>query len=342
MRAATVTAILAILAAPATARSQPRRNNCKAHASAYTAAANTAAASVVSTTAPAVTAASALPTDAASSAVESTAAGTEAAVSVESAVSSPAESAVSAAEVTDSVASGLDNATLIASPTEATESAVQTDAAVSAESVAASESVASSAEASVSESAAVYDASAASTTASSAAASSTSASSGTYPPALHSTDDSTEQYVQELLTAHNDFRAQYGASALVWNASLADTAAGNSAQCVFEHNSDINSQYGQNIAAGSVPTTLTDLVNAWTAESSLYDWSNPVYSDSTGHFTQVVWKDTTSLGCSWTTCTASEIFGSSESYNGVYLVCNYYAPGNYEGEFAANVGTKSS
>ncbi|CAI8497678.1 unnamed protein product [Hanseniaspora opuntiae] len=48
----------------------------------------------------------------------------------------------------------------------------------------------------------------------------------------------------------------------------------------------------------------------------------------TGHFTQVVWKDTTQVGCGYKNC---------NNEWGIYLVCNYLAQGNIIGEFADNV-----
>merc|ERR1719503_335012 len=41
-------------------------------------------------------------------------------------------------------------------------------------------------------------------------------------------------------------------------------------------------------------TKATDM---WYDEIKDYDFAKPEYSDKTGHFTQVVWKDSTKLGC---------------------------------------------
>ena len=61
-------------------------------------------------------------------------------------------------------------------------------------------------------------------------------------------------------------------------------------------------------------------------ERTKYSWANPGFSMATGHFTQVVWKATTDVGCGWARC----VFGT-------FLVCNYKGPGNYEGRFPENV-----
>jgi len=46
----------------------------------------------------------------------------------------------------------------------------------------------------------------------------------------------------------------------------------------------------------------------------------------TGHFTQVVWKTSTKLGC-----------GIGKGNRGVYVCCQYLEAGNYMGEYTKNV-----
>jgi len=60
----------------------------------------------------------------------------------------------------------------------------------------------------------------------------------------------------------------------------------------------------ENLAAGTGGYTVTEGINAWTDEASDYDPNNPTYS----HFTQVVWKSTTELGCAMVDCPAGSIF----------------------------------
>jgi hypothetical protein len=52
-------------------------------------------------------------------------------------------------------------------------------------------------------------------------------------------------------------------------------------------------------------------------EVQYYSWSNPGFSQNTGHFTQVVWKSTSQLGCAVQAC-GSGFAGWSK---GTYVVC---------------------
>jgi hypothetical protein len=57
-----------------------------------------------------------------------------------------------------------------------------------------------------------------------------------------------------------------------------------------------------------------------------------------GHFSQIIWKSTTSVGCATVDCSASGLENTDGSYVAPWFtVCNYSPPGNYEGEYGANI-----
>lgn len=47
---------------------------------------------------------------------------------------------------------------------------------------------------------------------------------------------------------------------------------------------------------------MTDLCVKGGDEASMYDYDNPNFSEETGHFTQLVWKNTTTVGCGSRLC----------------------------------------
>jgi hypothetical protein len=49
--------------------------------------------------------------------------------------------------------------------------------------------------------------------------------------------------------------------------------------------------------------TWTFATYSWgSEEEKLYDFNKPGFIDRTGHFTQVVWRDSNRIGCAWNVC----------------------------------------
>ena len=132
------------------------------------------------------------------------------------------------------------------------------------------------------------------------------------------------QFTSAVLNSTNSYRAEHNASAVSWNTTLQSFAASYlaKADCDFAHS---GGPYGENLAEGYLNVTAS--VEGWGNEVSEYDFGNPGFSEQTGHFTQLVWKDTTDVGC------AAALCGS----RGWYLVCEYWPRGNVDGEFQEEV-----
>jgi len=118
---------------------------------------------------------------------------------------------------------------------------------------------------------------------------------------------------------------------LTWSNTAAAAAQKWADNCVFQHSGGTLGPFGENLAAGTgsgygIPQALA----SWADEASQYDASNPVAS----HFTQMVWKATTEVGCALQSC--SGIFASSFGLAS-YYVCEYSVQGNVIGAFAQNV-----
>ncbi|KAL5560890.1 hypothetical protein UlMin_030637 [Ulmus minor] len=85
-----------------------------------------------------------------------------------------------------------------------------------------------------------------------------------------------------------------------------------------------NGNYGENLAKGSGTLTGKAAVDLWVAEKPNYDYySNTcVGGKQCLHYTQVVWRDSTKVGCARVQC-------SNGSY---FVICSYDPPGNYVDE----------
>jgi len=137
--------------------------------------------------------------------------------------------------------------------------------------------------------------------------------------------------ITSYLLFHNNVRAQHGAQPLTWNANLASKAQEWANGCVFEHSGGSLGAFGENLAAGTGNAYgIQEAIESWTNESKDYDPSNPVPS----HFTQVVWKATTQVGCAVQQCDGifAPSFGKAQ-----FFVCEYSPQGNVIGAFAQNV-----
>ncbi|KAF8807576.1 PR-1-like protein, partial [Phlegmacium glaucopus] len=133
--------------------------------------------------------------------------------------------------------------------------------------------------------------------------------------------------IQAYLTAHNSVRAQHGAVPLTWSDTMASKAQQWANGCVFQHSGGTLGPYGENIAAGTGSDyDIAAAIKSWTDEVSQYNPNNPDPS----HFTQVVWKATTQLGCAVQTCNGifPAMFGPAK-----YFVCEYFVQGNVIGSF---------
>jgi uncharacterized protein YkwD len=145
--------------------------------------------------------------------------------------------------------------------------------------------------------------------------------------------------INQILTLHNNLRTKYRAPALKWNTTLAASAQSWTNQCKFSH--DVTTlrrlNYGENLAVVNGPPSYDVWptgIKGWSNEASLYNFAAPGYTPAAGHFTQMVWKGTTQVGCGRTPNCQVAGFGPGTMYS-----CRYSPPGNYIGtaNFQANV-----
>ena len=133
---------------------------------------------------------------------------------------------------------------------------------------------------------------------------------------------------QEALDIHNQARRDVGVGPLEWSADLsryaqqwADSLVA-SGGCGLKHRDA--GAYGENLAGGSGPLTALGASRMWHSEKKGYVLA-PV-SDAnwykTGHYTQMVWKDTRLLGMGQADCRGG----------GTIVVANYDPAGNVMGQ----------
>ncbi|WVQ66366.1 uncharacterized protein L199_004546 [Kwoniella botswanensis] len=135
---------------------------------------------------------------------------------------------------------------------------------------------------------------------------------------------------RKFVDCHNQWRNQYGAGNVSWGDELASYANTHASVCASMAHT--NGPYGENLATGT--DGFMDIISSigmWMDEASDYDASNPTYS----HFTQVVWKETTTIGCAAINCGANTGMAGQ-----LYIMCEYHPRGNVIGAFAQNVGKR--
>lgn len=139
-----------------------------------------------------------------------------------------------------------------------------------------------------------------------------------------------QTFRQQALDAHNDYRQKHGAPPLVMDERLNNLAQNwanrMAATGQFQHRP--NNKFGENLAYyENVKVDGRTPVQGWYDEIEFYDYNRPVFSEKTGHFTQLVWKSTRKVGC-----------GVAQARGGrVYVACNYDPFGNMKGQFRQNV-----
>ncbi len=154
-----------------------------------------------------------------------------------------------------------------------------------------------------------------------------------------------------MLAAHNKLRRGTAAAEtlrlgravtiadLTWNAAAASTAQAWADHLVasktFEHNAG-RGAFGENMATFENSTPFPDPNPAgvdvafaqWKAEATDYNWDANTCASECGHYTQLVWAASTSVGCGVATGPGVLIPGGFRTV----WVCNYLPSGNAVGE----------
>jgi uncharacterized protein YkwD len=155
--------------------------------------------------------------------------------------------------------------------------------------------------------------------------------------------------------AHNIHRANHSAPEMSWLDEIAGYAQATAETCKFAHDMTQGAgNYGQNIAMWATSDNAAALGEAGAIGMATHDmWYNgevglylpSYYGESTpdmtdfeswGHFSQLVWKDSTELGCYAKLCAAGTMYDDMDAW---FMVCNYRPAGNVGGSYGSNVLT---
>merc|ERR1712000_337112 len=161
----------------------------------------------------------------------------------------------------------------------------------------------------------------------------------TVPTTVPTPPATTDSEASVFLDFHNKERACFGLPAMTWSVDLENQAKQYAFKCHYGHSPRDSRQappQGENLAAGGgFGWASNDLINGWLSEQ--IDWSCADNDCGTGkvcgHYTQMLWKDSTQLGCASVQCHTGSPWGSGKW---TYVVCRYNPPGNYIGRHPLN------
>jgi uncharacterized protein YkwD len=140
-----------------------------------------------------------------------------------------------------------------------------------------------------------------------------------------------DDFSARILAAHNAERAAVSVPPLVWSDSLAADAAVWAKQLAatgkFGHSPPASRKgEGESLWVGTAGGySPEEMVGGWAAEKRAYRYgaftNGTTDGQVTGHYTQMIWKNSTAVGC-------------AKASGGGYdvLVCRYSPPGNAVGE----------
>jgi hypothetical protein len=131
---------------------------------------------------------------------------------------------------------------------------------------------------------------------------------------------------------HNVVRAEIPVPPLVWDPQIAATAQAYAARCQWRHSGAAG--LGENLAAFAPPgrQTAAAPVDGWAAEKADYNYATNscAAGKQCGHYTQMVWRTSTRVGCGVQICSQGSPFEGVTNWE--IWVCNYAPPGNIVGQ----------
>ena len=142
----------------------------------------------------------------------------------------------------------------------------------------------------------------------------------------------TQEEARIMVGLHNEARSEVGVGEIIWSNELAAYAQDwvdhlAKTECQLKHrprSGPWKQKYGENGFVGSAGHHgVTDAAKSWKKEKDDYGGKplNQTNWYASGHYTQMVWKKSTQIGCAKIECGGQ-----------IIIICNYNPPGNLMGE----------
>ena len=153
--------------------------------------------------------------------------------------------------------------------------------------------------------------------------------------AVKTSGSSKQDFSKQSLAAHNRYRAAHGVPAMRWSDQMAREAQAwaeklAKERCLRHASKSERRDCGENIAmfTGKFDEAGDEATTMWYDEVGQYNFRRPGFQSNTGHFTQVVWKDSKELG-----------MGRASTRDGrlTFVVGRYRPAGNVMAHFDNNV-----
>jgi hypothetical protein len=140
-----------------------------------------------------------------------------------------------------------------------------------------------------------------------------------------------QAFISAILQEHNTYRSALQLPDLVWSPALANDALAWGQHLAEldkgQHDMSVRGNEGENLWWGTADAfSYADMVGMWGKEKDVFRYGvfpdvSTSKSAMVGHYTQMVWRNTTSVGCA--------LVGNGKTD---FLVCRYSVPGNVVGQ----------
>lgn len=150
------------------------------------------------------------------------------------------------------------------------------------------------------------------------------------------------QDMKDLFDEQNVLRCMHDVPRFQWDDNLAKDAAAWAPKSNFEHDpqTGLKPKEGENLALTN--NGVSTVIQGW-YDREIAATNNGLvaeFDDFTGHYTQLVWKATTKVGCAtYDDVTDPDIPGYPKGTKTKLWVCRYLPGGNVAGKFTQNVNS---